>query len=147
VEGSVPHEPLHNATSDYTDTYNCYVKFCRMVKLHFKIICLKSKVELHLENCKHFLSRSTQFVDIINDNIGVYLKIPNTTRWNSHFDAIRFLRLFRKSSPTKFNFICDELKIARINNNDVDFMEEYCSVMEPVAISLSIHTDNFCITY
>ncbi|KAF0685078.1 Uncharacterized protein FWK35_00032949, partial [Aphis craccivora] len=110
VEGSVPHEPLHNATSDYTDTYNCY------------------DGEAALQN--NF--RSTQFVDIINDNIG-----------NSHFDAIRFLRLFRKSSPTKFNFICDELKIARINNNDVDFMEEYCSVMEPVAISLSIHTDNF----
>lgn len=83
-------------------------------------------------------SRSTQFADIINDNIGVYLKIPNTTRWNSHFDAIRFLLLHRKSSPTKFNLICDELKIARINNNDVDFMEEYCLVMEPVAISLDI---------
>lgn len=83
-------------------------------------------------------SRSTQIADLIKDYIGVYLKIPNTTRWNSHFDAIRFLLTHRKSSPTKFNAMCDKLEIARINNNDVDFMEEYCLVMEPLAISLDI---------
>lgn len=44
----------------------------------------------------------------------------NTTRWNSHFDAIRFLH--RKLSPTKFYAMCDELKIVRIINNGVNFM-------------------------
>lgn len=83
-------------------------------------------------------SRSTQIADIINDYIGVYLKILNTTRWNSHFDAMKFLLKHRKSSPTKFNAMCDDLKIVRINNNDVDFIEEYCTVMEPLAISLDI---------
>ncbi|KAL5237416.1 hypothetical protein ACI65C_004826 [Semiaphis heraclei] len=63
-------------------------------------------------------SRSTQIADIINDYIGVYLKILNTTRWNSHFDAMKFLLKHRKSSPTKFNAMCDDLKIVRINNND-----------------------------
>lgn len=83
-------------------------------------------------------SRSTQIADVIKDYIGVYLMIPNSTRWNSHFDAIRFLLTHRKSSPTKFNTMCDELKITRMTNNEVDFMEEYCLVMEPLAISLDI---------
>lgn len=78
-------------------------------------------------------SRSTQIADTIHGYIGVYLKIPYCTRWNSHFDAIKFLLTHRKLSPTKFNTLWDELKISRINNNDVDFMEEYCLVMEPLA--------------
>lgn len=83
-------------------------------------------------------SRSTQIADIINDYIGVYLKIPNITRWNSHFDVMKFLLKHRKSSLTKFNAMCHDLKIVRINNNDVNFIEEYCTVMKPLAISLDI---------
>lgn len=34
--------------------------------------------------------------------------------------------------------MCDDIKVARINKNDLEFMEEYCTTMEPLAISLDI---------
>jgi len=34
--------------------------------------------------------------------------------------------------------MCDEIKITRFNKNDIEFIEEYCAVMEPLAVSLDI---------
>ncbi|XP_029348038.1 uncharacterized protein LOC115034755 [Acyrthosiphon pisum] len=83
-------------------------------------------------------NRSTQFVDTIKNTIGVYFKTPNVTRWNSLFDSVRFLLSHYKSAPPKFNSMCDEIKITRFNKNDIEFIEEYCAVMEPLAVSLDI---------
>lgn len=43
-----------------------------------------------------------------------------------------------KSSISKFNTMCDEIKVSRIKKSDSDFIEEYCTAMEPLAISLDI---------
>ena len=42
------------------------------------------------------------------------------------------------SSTYKFNTMCDEIKVLRIKKNDFDFIEEYCTSIEPLAISLDI---------
>lgn len=34
--------------------------------------------------------------------------------------------------------MCDEIKVLRIKKSDFDFIEEYCTAMEPLAISLDI---------
>lgn len=54
------------------------------------------------------------------------------------FDSVRFLLSHYKSAPSKFNLMCDEIKITRFNKNDIEFIEEYCAVMEPLAVSLDI---------
>lgn len=70
--------------------------------------------------------------------LGVYLITPNVTRWNSFYDSVTFLLSHYKSSPSKFNSMCDEIKVSRIHKNDMEFMEEYCEAMKPLAISLDI---------
>jgi len=83
-------------------------------------------------------NRSTQVADIIKNSLGVYLKTPNATRWNSLYDSMKFLLNCHRSSTSKFNTMCDEIKVSRIKKNDSDFIEEYCTAMEPLAISLDI---------
>lgn len=51
---------------------------------------------------------------------------------------MKFLLNCYKSSISKFNTMCDEIKVLRIKKNDSDFIEEYCTAMEPLAISLDI---------
>jgi len=82
-------------------------------------------------------NRSTQIADIIKNTLGVYFKTPNITRWNSLYDSVIFLLSHYKSNP-KFNTMCDEISVSRISKNDLEFMEDYCDAMTPLAISLDI---------
>lgn len=43
--------------------------------------------------------------------------------------------------------MCDDIKVQRINMNDVIFIEEYCAVMEPLALSLDILQVNIFILF
>jgi hypothetical protein len=83
-------------------------------------------------------SRSSQIADIIKMNLGVYLKTPNQTRWNCWFDSSKFLLLHFKNSPSKFSKVCDALKLNRFSKNDLEFLEEYVVVMEPLCICLDV---------
>ena len=59
---------------------------------------------------------------------------PIATRWNSQFDAIRRLIELRD----KLGLVCDELKLPKIQINEMEFLQEYCSLMAPVAQALDI---------
>ncbi|CAI6355578.1 unnamed protein product [Macrosiphum euphorbiae] len=54
------------------------------------------------------------------------------TRWNSTFDAIQKVLLFRE----KLTFVFLELKLAKLKNTEWVFLEEYCKIMQPLTIAL-----------
>ncbi|KAE9521781.1 hypothetical protein AGLY_017832 [Aphis glycines] len=83
-------------------------------------------------------NRSSQIADTIIMNLGVYLKTPNQTRWNCWFDSLKFLLLHFKNSSSKFTKVCDALKLNRFSKNDIEFLEEYVIVMEPLCICLDV---------
>lgn len=69
--------------------------------------------------------------DIVKTNLYVSLKTPNDTRWNSWFDAIKFLIIHFKMSPSKCYKMCDALTVNRFSKTDIKFLDEYLLVMEP----------------
>lgn len=83
-------------------------------------------------------SRSTCMADIIHKCLEVYLKCPNDTRWNSMFDAVKFMLLQIKKNSNKFLRLCDELNVVRFTKSDIEWIEEYVIVMEPLAVCLDI---------
>jgi hypothetical protein len=62
--------------------------------------------------------------DVIKTNLGLYLKTPNQTRWNSWFDSSKCFLIYFKNSLSKFNKVCDVLKLNRFSKNDLGFLEE-----------------------
>jgi len=76
--------------------------------------------------------------DVVETNLVVYLKTPNQTYWNCWFDSPKFLLFHFKNSPSKFTKVCDVLKLNRISKNDIEFLEEYVVVMEPLRICLDV---------
>lgn len=83
-------------------------------------------------------NRSSQMADIVKTNLDVYLKTPNDTRWNSWFDAIKFLIIHFKMSPSKFYKICDALTVNRFSKTVIEFLDEYLLVMEPQCVCLDV---------
>jgi len=77
-------------------------------------------------------SRSTVASDKVLEICGCKFPVPIMTRWNSLFDASKKI-LIRKTEIVK---IFEELKLTKINKNEWTFLEEYCTVMEPLAICL-----------
>jgi len=77
-------------------------------------------------------SRSTVASDKVLEICGCKFPVPVVTRWNSLFDASKKI-LIRKTEIVK---IFEELKLTKINKNEWTFLEEYCTVMEPLAICL-----------
>jgi len=77
-------------------------------------------------------SRSTVASDKVLEISGCKFPVPIMTRWNLLFDASKKI-LIRKTEIVK---IFEELKLTKINKNDWTFLEEHCTVMEPLAIYL-----------
>lgn len=60
------------------------------------------------------------------------MKTPNVTRWNSLFDSLKNLLKYKE----KLDDLCLALGVAKFNFTEVEYMEEYCSLMEPIADGL-----------
>lgn len=54
------------------------------------------------------------------------------------FDSIKFMLLQIIRSPSKFLRMCDELNVVRLTKSDIEWLEEYVVVMEPLAVCLDI---------
>ena len=83
-------------------------------------------------------NRSTTSGDIVKKYLGIYLKTPNETRWNSLFDSTKHLLLNFKKNPGVFLRMCDDLNVSRFNKSDTEWLEDYVFIMEPLAICLDI---------
>lgn len=78
------------------------------------------------------VSRSTVASDKIYEICGCKFPIPVVTRWNSLYDACKKILKYKQQLLKAF----DELNLQKLKLNEWIFLEEYCKVMEPLAISL-----------
>ncbi|KAE9535218.1 hypothetical protein AGLY_007951 [Aphis glycines] len=85
-----------------------------------------------------FANRTTVIADTIHDALNVYINVPNTTRWNSTYNAVKCLSDQLQKSEAKVQHICDECGIPRFDKNDLAFMIDYCKTMEPLSRALDI---------
>ncbi|KAG5868429.1 hypothetical protein JTB14_029045 [Gonioctena quinquepunctata] len=81
-------------------------------------------------------SRSTVAADSIHAELGRRLVLPNTTRWNSLYDAIVVLNGILETKRPSLHRVMTRLKIPTFNDQDVTVMKEYAKVMAPVANAL-----------
>lgn len=76
--------------------------------------------------------RSTKCADVVEKLCGGKLKVPCPTRWNSTFDAIQKLLSFKQQLPA----VCEQLQKPKFRNVEIEFLTEYATVMEPLAVAL-----------
>lgn len=82
-------------------------------------------------------NQSTIIAEHIHDTLEVYLKVPNKTRWNSTFDSlIQIKNLIATHGIAKFHDIMDFCALNRLNQADIQFINEYCDTMTPLAYAL-----------
>jgi len=82
-------------------------------------------------------SRSPQTAEIVQEQSEVTLAVPNATRWNSFFLAVRKVySITVKKSEAVLNDICAKLALPPFRPNEVAFMAEYLTVIEAVAKAL-----------
>lgn len=85
-----------------------------------------------LQSFWNIISRSSVASDKIYDICNCKFPVPILTRWNSMFNAVK------KILANKEKLLCgfDELKINKLKIIEWKFLEEYCLVMEPLALAL-----------
>jgi len=70
----------------------------------------------------------------------------NDTRWNSHFHAMEKIKLIlEKNSEDTVQEVFMALDVPQLRENEVAFLKEYCSVMQPLAVALDmLQAENKC---
>lgn len=69
--------------------------------------------------------QSVLAAESIKEKLGRYFPVPNTTRWNSLYDTMRFID---DTPKFKIDAVCDVLSLPRLQRNDTVFIAEYCQV-------------------
>jgi len=85
-------------------------------------------------------NRSVVASEKIKDSLGMLLVTPGETRWNSMYDAVTrvYNILCVSDMEVKFDKLCDELDIKRLQPVQKTFVKEYVAVMKPVCYGLDI---------
>lgn len=83
---------------------------------------------------RNILSRSTVASDICLQECNHKFPIPIIMRWNSQYDAVKKILEYK----TKLNILFEKLKIQKLRPNEIEFLEEFSTVMSPLATSLDI---------
>jgi hypothetical protein len=75
----------------------------------------------------------------VSDKLATCFIVPNATRWNSYFHAIDKVRqILDKHSEDKIVEVFQLLEVPIFRSNEIMFVKEYCSVMQPLACALDI---------
>jgi len=77
-------------------------------------------------------SRSTGCAEKIKDICGTYFTKPCDTRWNSLYDSLSSL-LKKKDTLNK---VCSELNVPTLQEHELEFIQQYCNCVQPVADAL-----------
>jgi len=89
-------------------------------------------------NAVHHSSKAS---DAVAEITGKKLIIPCPTRWNSKYDAVKRLLEFGDNIGP----ICDAVQKPKLKQVEVDFLKEYTTVMEPLALILDqLQGDQHC---
>lgn len=85
-------------------------------------------------------NRSSTVAEKIKEAFGFLLPTPGDTRWNSVFDAVSKITSILSSAETetKFDKLCDELDVKRLQPIQKTFVLEYVLVMKPLCCALDI---------
>ncbi|KAL4090730.1 hypothetical protein QTP88_025511 [Uroleucon formosanum] len=78
------------------------------------------------------ISRSTVASDKILEKCGCKFPTPVVTRWNSLYDSSLKVLKYKQQLTKAF----DDLHLIKLKLSEWTFLEKYCQVMEPLAISL-----------
>jgi hypothetical protein len=79
--------------------------------------------------------------------IGVLFVIPNATRWNAWFDSVNHVvKLLdangnieqQEKMSENLNLLCEHHGIGDFKSQEILFMQEYVSLMQPIAIALDV---------
>ena len=86
-------------------------------------------------------SRRPKSSEIIQENLGNSVKTPCATRWNSLYDSIEQLM----ENKHNLNEIFKKLNISPLKENETTFLEDYLTVLKPVAMALDrLQGQNTC---
>jgi hypothetical protein len=77
-------------------------------------------------------ARSTKFAETVKSTCGVYFKKPCVTRWNSLYDSLRGIL----KQKDQINLICTELGVPLFHEREIEFIEQYCDCVKPIAEAL-----------
>ncbi|KAL5245976.1 hypothetical protein ACI65C_013384 [Semiaphis heraclei] len=80
----------------------------------------------------NLVSRSSVASDNIFDICNCKFPVPIITRWNSLFFAVKKVLIHKDKLLNVF----EELKLKKLKKSELKFLEEYCLVMEPLALAL-----------
>lgn len=69
--------------------------------------------------------------EIIVSILGCHSRTPTVTRWNSLYDAL-FLML---SKEENLQDLMSALNLPSFTEHEIDFLQEYCDLLKPVAIN------------
>ncbi|KAK3924247.1 Putative AC9 transposase [Frankliniella fusca] len=95
-----------------------------------------------LSKCRAFWSkqkRSTVAQDVVKTQLGRVLPVPNATRWNSTYDAMKeIVRNYDGDRRAAITAVCQTLKVDPLTVREVEFLQEYVKMMEPLAHTLDL---------
>lgn len=74
--------------------------------------------------------------EIIKETLGHYLSYPGATRWNSYYDALSQILKEKDKLNTLFEKL--DLKNQMMKQNDLEYIEEYTKILQPLAYAIDI---------
>ena len=81
---------------------------------------------------------SSQISDLVRDTCGKLFERPNDTRWNSHWRSMNGIKTEIEKSDDNLNGLMDKLGLPWFTDENIKFINEYCTVFEPFAAILDI---------
>ena len=109
----------------------------------------QSRSTLASEKTKELLGKHLKLLKRIEPFllIGVLFVIPNATRWNAWFDSVNHVvKLLdangnieqQEKMSENLNLLCEHHGIGDLKSQEILFMQEYVSLMQPIAIALDV---------
>ncbi|KAJ8028906.1 Zinc finger BED domain-containing protein 4 [Holothuria leucospilota] len=83
-------------------------------------------------------SRSSLASDTVKEKLGRLLVVPNSTRWNSVYQALECITSLEEKQEGIFDALCDTLEMPSFRQTEMTFIKEFCEVMKPVCQALDI---------
>nr|XP_016853404.1 PREDICTED: uncharacterized protein LOC100554977 [Anolis carolinensis] len=81
---------------------------------------------------------SPQMAEYILEQCGAYLKVPDRSRWDSTYEALKQLSRLLSAMPLRVGAVMDRCSLARVTAEEGLAAREYTEVMAPLAQALDI---------
>lgn len=83
-------------------------------------------------------SQSVVASDKIRTALGKLFVVPNSTRWNSTYDAMRRVEEFYKEQKVELSDLAVSLNVRPVTEVEAAFLQEFLAVMKPLAQGLDL---------